>query len=102
YVGAAILARPALFTVLKGTFVPSIRFDREFLSLFVAVIGTTLSAYLYTWQSNQEVEEEIAMGRKRLKQRVGATPEELKHSRPDVISGMFFSNAVMYFIILST
>jgi Mn2+/Fe2+ NRAMP family transporter len=52
YVGAAFLAKPELLLVLKGTFLPSIQFNKEFLSLLVAVIGTTLSAYLYTWQSN--------------------------------------------------
>jgi Mn2+/Fe2+ NRAMP family transporter len=102
YAGAAILAKPDLWAVIKGTLVPTIRFDREFLSLLVAVIGTTLSAYLYTWQSNQEVEEEIAMGRRRLSQRKGATDEELTETKRDVVSGMFFSNVVMYFIILST
>jgi len=68
----------------------------------VLVIGTTLSAYLYTWQSNQEVEEEIAMGRRRLVDRKGATHKELQQTKVDVVSGMFFSNVVMYFIILST
>ncbi len=102
YVGAAILAKPDFRQVIMGTLIPSIRFDAEFLALLVAVIGTTLSAYLYTWQSNQEVEEEIAMGRRRLSQRKGATRRELKETRMDVVSGMFFSNLVMYFIILST
>ncbi|MBV8227062.1 MAG: divalent metal cation transporter, partial [Verrucomicrobia bacterium] len=59
YVGAAFLARPELLPTLKGTFLPTIQFNKEFLTLLVAVIGTTLSAYLYTWQSNQEVEEKI-------------------------------------------
>lgn len=102
YGGAAILAKPDIWQVVRGTLVPTLRFDPQFLSLLVAVIGTTLSAYLYTWQSNQEVEEEIAMGRRRLSQRKGATRRELKETRVDVISGMFFSNLVMYFIILST
>lgn len=102
YVGAAFLARPDLLPVIKGTLVPRVRFDREFLSILVAVIGTTLSAYLYTWQSNQEVEEEIAIGRTRLSQRVGATDEELRQSRRDILWGMFFSNLIMYFVILST
>lgn len=102
YVGAAILAKPDLYEVIKGTLIPSIRFDQQFLSLLVAVIGTTLSAYLYTWQSNQEVEEEIAIGRRRLVDRKGATNKELRDTRTDVITGMFFSNIVMYFIILST
>ena len=102
YVGAAILAKPDIYEVIKGTLVPSIQFNQQFLSLLVAVIGTTLSAYLYTWQSNQEVEEEIAIGRRRLVDRKGATHKELRDTRTDVITGMFFSNLVMYFIILST
>ena len=76
-----IIAKPDLLEVIKGTLIPTIRFDAQFLSLLVAVIGTTLSAYLYTWQSNQEVEEEIAMGRRRLVQRQGATKKELKAAR---------------------
>jgi NRAMP (natural resistance-associated macrophage protein)-like metal ion transporter len=102
YIGAALMAHPRLMPVLWGTLVPHIRFNRDFLSMLVAVIGTTLSAYLYSWQSNQEVEEEIAMGRTRLRQRRGATNQELAHTRRDVMAGMFFSNLVMYFIILST
>jgi NRAMP (natural resistance-associated macrophage protein)-like metal ion transporter len=102
YAGAAILAKPDLVTVLRGTFIPTFRFDTEFLSILVAVIGTTLSAYLYTWQSNEEVEEEIAKGRTRLSERQGATSEELRQSRLDILFGMLFSNLVMYFIILST
>lgn len=102
YIGAAWLAKPEWGEVLRGTFIPRIRFEREYLSLLVAVIGTTLSAYLYTWQSNQEVEEEIAKGRTTLSQRQGATDQELRQTRRDVLVGMFFSNVVMYFIILAT
>ncbi|MGK9170149.1 divalent metal cation transporter [Inquilinus limosus] len=102
YVGAAILARPDLAATLAGTVVPRIEFSAEFLSLLVAVIGTTLSAYLYTWQSNEEVEEEIQMGRRSLAQRRGATDAELRRTRADVLVGMIFSNLIMYFIILST
>ncbi|HEY3456576.1 MAG TPA: divalent metal cation transporter [Bryobacteraceae bacterium] len=102
YIGSAVLARPELGPVVRGTFIPTIHFDKEFLSMTVAVIGTSLSAYLYTWQSNEEVEEKIAAGRRRLWQRRGATRSELKRSMWDVIFGMFFSNLVMYFIILAT
>jgi NRAMP (natural resistance-associated macrophage protein)-like metal ion transporter len=102
YIVAALLARPDWGSVLKGTTIPTVRFDREFLSLLVAIVGTSLSAYLYTWQSNQEVEEEIAMGRTRLRDRVGATARELRESRRDILYGMLFSNVVMYFIMLST
>jgi len=102
YVGSAVLAHPELGPVLRGTFVPTIHFDKEFLSMTVAVIGTSLSAYLYTWQSNEEVEEKIAAGKRRLWQRRGATRSELKRSMWDIVFGMFFSNLVMYFIILAT
>jgi NRAMP (natural resistance-associated macrophage protein)-like metal ion transporter len=102
YLGSAILAKPELLPVLRGTFVPSIHFNKEFFAMLVAVIGTTLSAYLYSWQSNLDVEEDISMGRRRLTDRIGTTEEELRHSRRDVALGMLFSNLVMYFIILST
>lgn len=102
YVAAAILAKPDPVEVLRGTFVPQVRFDAEFLSIVVACIGTSLSAYIYTWQSNQEVEEQIAMGRRRLWQRKGATRSEMKRTSRDVLIGMMFSNLILYFIILST
>lgn len=102
YIVSAILAKPNWGEALRNTFLPRLQFNREFLSLIVAVIGTSLSAYLYTWQSNQEVEEEIAMGRHRLWQRKGATHGELKESKKDVLYGMFFATIITYFIILST
>jgi NRAMP (natural resistance-associated macrophage protein)-like metal ion transporter len=102
YVGAALLARPDPWEVIRGTFVPTIQFSREFLSITVAVIGTTLSAYLYTWQSNVEVEEDIARGQVRVLDREGASDKELRQSRLDIVIGMLFSNLIMYFIMLAT
>lgn len=102
YLGSALLARPGLVWTLKGTFIPTIHFNRNFLEIVVAIIGSSLSAYLYTWQSNQEVEEDISMGRRRLSDRMGTTHQELNHSAHDIGVGMFFSALVMYFIILST
>ena len=102
YIGSALLARPSLPQVLRGTFVPAIHFDRDTLAILVAIIGTSLSAYLYTWQSNEEVEEKILAGKITAVARRGTTTPELKSSLWDVFSGMLFSNVVMYFIILST
>ncbi|MEA2904960.1 MAG: hypothetical protein QOI12_2347 [Alphaproteobacteria bacterium] len=102
YVASALLAKPDPWEVLRGTFVPTVQFSREFLSILVAIVGTTLSAYLYSWQSNVEVEEEIAQGRTTVEQRHGATDHELRQSRTDILVGMLFSNVIMYFIILST
>lgn len=102
YVAAAVLARPDPVAVLTSTFVPHVHLDSAFLGIIVACIGTSLSAYVYTWQSNQEVEEEIAMGRVRLWQRKGATRRELMHTRRDVLTGMIFSNVILYFILIAT
>lgn len=102
YVAAAIMAKPDPMDVLRGTFTPSLRLDAEFLATIVACIGASLSAYIYTWQSNQEVEEEIAVGKRRWWQRRGTSHRELKRTRRDVWTGMIFSNLILYFIILAT
>ncbi len=102
YVVAAVMAKPDLREVLAGTFTPHLRFDGELLAMLVACIGTSLSAYIYTWQSNQEVEEEIAGGKRHWWQRRGARYAELRRTRRDVWVGMIFSNVILYFIILAT
>jgi Mn2+/Fe2+ NRAMP family transporter len=102
YIAAALLAHPDPGTILRNTFIPVIRLNRDFLTMIVATIGTTLSAYLYTWQSNEEVEEEIEAGRTRLAERKGATPAELNSAMWDAATGMCFSCLVMYSILLST
>ena len=102
YIGSALLARPNLGEVLRGTFVPTISLDPSFLATLVAILGTTISPYLFFWQASQEVEEEVEMGRTHLHQRKGATDAELKYAAVDVNTGMVLSEAVMYFIILAT
>lgn len=102
YVASAFFAKPNWHEVLRGTVVPHISFDAKFLSMLVAMLGTTISPYLFFWQASQEVEEQISMGRTRLWQRKGATKGELHYAAWDVNIGMFFSNLVMYFIILAT
>ncbi len=102
YIGAALFARPDGAEVLKNTFVPTIKLDKDFIALLVAILGTTISPYLWFWQSNQEVEEEISMGRTTIAARKGVTTAEKKYSAVDTAIGMFSSNLVMYFIILTT
>ncbi|MDQ6654024.1 MAG: Nramp family divalent metal transporter [Acidobacteriota bacterium] len=102
YVIAAFLSHPDWSEVLRSTFVPHVEWSSAYLATFVGILGTTISPYLFFWQASQEVEEERKMGRSTVGQRKGATKKELRKSRIDVITGMFFSNIVMYFIILTT
>jgi NRAMP (natural resistance-associated macrophage protein)-like metal ion transporter len=102
YVIAAFLAHPNWWAIAVSTFVPHIEWSADYLATIVGVLGTTISPYLFFWQASLEVEEERKIGRRSIKQRRGATDEELRKSRTDVITGMFFSNFVMYFIILTT
>jgi len=102
YIVAAFFARPDWLAVLRATFVPRVEWSSAFLATFVGLLGTTISPYLFFWQASQEVEDERALGRATIKQREGATSKELKVAPTDVITVMFFSNLVMYFIILTT
>ncbi len=102
YVGAAALAHPQLAQVARATVLPHLQWNRHYLAMLVAIIGTALSPYLYVWQVSQEVEEDISMGRRRLSDRQGATAAELKKTFWDVLAGMVFDVVVMYFIMLST
>jgi NRAMP (natural resistance-associated macrophage protein)-like metal ion transporter len=102
YVADALIVRPDLIETLRNTVVPTIQLDRHFLTTLVAVVGTTISPYLFFWQSSEEVEEEMAEGRRSIASRRGATPAEIRYKTLDVNVGMAFSNLVMYFIILAT
>jgi NRAMP (natural resistance-associated macrophage protein)-like metal ion transporter len=102
YIASSFLARPDWGEVLRGTLLPSFSMDSTFLTTLVAILGTTISPYLFFWQASHEVEEEVEMGRVRLWQRKGASDAELKYAAWDVNTGMCFSNVVMYFIILAT
>ena len=102
YIGAALFARPDVLKVLAGTLIPTIRPDPQFIAMLVALLGTTISPYLFFWQASQEVEEEIRIGRRRLGQRQGASRFELRYALWDTIAGMTFSEVVAYFIIFAS
>lgn len=102
YVITAFIAGPDWWSVLRDTFIPSWPRNHAAWENLVAVLGTTISPYLFFWQASQEVEEEKAMGRRMLVQRRGATKDEIIDRKLDVGIGTFFSNFVMYFIILTT
>lgn len=101
YVITAFVVGPNWRAVAHDTFVPSLPKGHTAWAMIVAILGTTISPYLFFWQASQEVEEEKAVGR-RLIARKGATRHELGVRRMDVGVGTLFSNLVMYFIILTT
>lgn len=101
YIGAAIMARPHWGEVLKATFIPQPLFNGKYLLILVAILGTTISPYLFFWQASQEVEEEIKMGRTTLKEREGATYAELRRAAWDTNIGMLFCNVIFYFVIVA-
>jgi len=88
--------------VLRDTLIPSMPHSRNEWATLVAILGTTISPYLFFWQASEEVEEEKAAGQSSLAERRGATQEELELRNFDVGVGAFFSNMVMFFIILTT
>jgi NRAMP (natural resistance-associated macrophage protein)-like metal ion transporter len=102
YVLAAFLAKPDWAAVIRATFIPHVEWTGAYWATLVGILGTTISPYLFFWQASQEVEEEREQGELTIEARKGATRFELRKSRDDVVTGMFFSNLIMYFIILTT
>jgi len=100
YVVTAFLTRPDWGGVLHDTLVPRWPADRATWAMIVSILGTTISPYLFFWQAAQEVEEEKAKGRRMVVKRLGATRSELLDRKIDVGLGTFFSNVVMFFVIL--
>jgi NRAMP (natural resistance-associated macrophage protein)-like metal ion transporter len=101
YIFTAFFAGVNWHQALRATLLPHPIWSRDYLEVLVGILGTTISPYLFFWQASQEVEEERAMGRT-LAQRKGATDEEIRALRVDVMTGMFASNLIMFFIILTT
>ncbi|HEY2343911.1 MAG TPA: divalent metal cation transporter, partial [Chthoniobacteraceae bacterium] len=99
YVVTAIAVRPDWIATLRATFIPEMPRGHEAWGLLVAILGTTISPYLFFWQASQEVEEEKAMGRRMLYRKLGVSTDDLWTRRLDVATGTLVSNLVMFSII---
>lgn len=97
YLIVPFLYKQDWMAVLKATFIPTIKFDKNFISILVAILGTTISPYLFFWQATMEVEE-----MKHKKKHLVLNKKIMHHMKQDVDFGMLFSNLVMFFIILTT
>ena len=96
YLVVPFLYQQNWLAILKGTFIPHITFDKNFISILVAILGTTISPYLFFWQATMEVEE------RKLRKKIVLNKKVMADMKADVDFGMFFSNLVMFFIILTT
>lgn len=99
YILSAILAHPDWGVVIKHSIIPKIEFNKNYIFLLTAVLGTTITPYLFFWQTSQEIENEIVAGEKTIKQRQLVSRKQITDMRVDVWSGMFLSNVVAFFII---
>lgn len=102
YVITAFVVRPDWWMVLRHAVVPEVHLDGHWITTLMGVLGTTITPYLFFWQSSLMVEEEKDEGRVTLAQRRGATEREIKDAHADVNAGMIYSNVVMFFIITTT
>jgi NRAMP (natural resistance-associated macrophage protein)-like metal ion transporter len=82
--------------VARNTFIPTLKLDKEFISILVAILGTTISPYLFFWQTTMEAEDQAHKGVVMVNKRM------LDNMKTDVNLGMFLSNLVMFFMILTT
>ena len=102
YIVTAFIVHPSWPQVLKHLVIPEVHFQRAWITTAMGVLGTTITPYLFFWQSNLEVEEEKAEGRTTIADRRGASDEEIRDAHFDVNVGMLLSNLVMFFIITTT
>jgi len=91
------LYKQDLVEIAKSTFIPTIKFDKDFIAIIVGILGTTISPYLFFWQASVEVEE-----MKHKKRHVIVNKKIIHEMNQDVDFGMTVSGFVMYFIILTT
>lgn len=96
YLVVPFLTKQDWWAVIKGTFIPTITFDKDFISMLVAILGTTISPYLFFWQATMEVEH-----MKQKKKHIIIDKKVINTMEKDVNSGMLFSNIIMFFLILT-
>lgn len=99
YVFSALSADLNFTKLAFHAFVPTLTFSKNEIFIVTGILGTTISPYLFFWQTSQEVEEEILLGKTTIASRQGTDDNAVKNMRIDVWSGMFLSNLIMFFII---
>lgn len=101
YVATVFMVHVPWGQALKGTLLPSFSFSRGYWAMFIAIIGTTISPYLFFWQASQETEEIKNHDEEPVKNDPQEAPEQFERIRIDTYVGMSLSNLVAFFIILA-
>lgn len=102
YVATVFVVRVDWGQALRGAFIPMMNFDPRSVTMLIAVLGTTISPYLFFWQAASEVEEvEANHGEKALKEAPSQAPQQIQRIQIDTYLGMAFANLVAFFIILT-
>jgi len=96
YVIVPFMVKQDWWLILKSTLIPTFKLNKEFLSILVAILGTTISPYLFFWQTTMEAEDQVHK-----QKRIMVDKRLLSDMKTDVNSGMLFSNLVMFFMILT-
>lgn len=99
YIATGLIINMDWSILLHDGLIPQITFSKTQILLITGILGTTISPYLFFWQTSEEIEEEIRDGKKTIQSRKGTTHQEVKEMRFDIWIGMFLSNVVMFFII---
>lgn len=99
YIITGFVIHPNWFLVFKEALTPGIKFEKEYIFAIIAVFGTTISPYLFFWQTSEEVEEEEVEQKEGIFQKVS---DRIAHMRTDVRTGMIFANLTFFFIVLTT
>jgi NRAMP (natural resistance-associated macrophage protein)-like metal ion transporter len=102
YLATVIVSHPPLLKTIASTFIPHVELTTSFIGIIVAILGTTISPYLFFWQASSEVDEMRARGLVTEGSRRGVSHQEMKDARLDILVGMGFSQLVMYSIILTS
>jgi len=102
YAIVPFLIKQNTWAIVKAAFIPHIEFNKDFIAILVAILGTTISPYLFFWQASMEGEEKEDRQDVVMIDKQALTDEKaLAEMKIDVNVGMFFSNLVMFFIILT-
>ncbi|EKE06249.1 MAG: natural resistance-associated macrophage protein, partial [uncultured bacterium] len=103
YVVVAFVVKQPWHEIALKTFIPSFSFSKQYLLNIVAILGTTISPYLFFWEADQEAEEDFAQHRLRTygKGMPKVTKLDIRSMRIDTVIGMLFSNLIMFFIIVT-